>query len=50
MRVVALLNPEAEGTLTDAEEIVGAITMDGTIALVVFGGGFGGLSQEGFGS
>ena len=43
MRVVALLNPEARGTLTDAEQVVGAITPDGTVALVVFVGGFGGV-------
>ena len=33
MRVVALLNPEAKGTLTDAEQIVSAITPGGTFAL-----------------
>ena len=43
MRVVALLNAEAKGTLTDAEQVVGAITPDGTVALVVFVGGFGGV-------
>ena len=47
MRIVALFNPEAEGTLTDAEEIVGAITIDGTVTLIVFGGGFGGLFAGG---
>ena len=43
MRVVALLNAEANGTLTDAEQVVGAITVGGTIELIVFGGLFGGL-------
>ena len=43
MRVVALLNGEAEGTLTDAGEVVGAVTFEGTVALLVFGVGFGGL-------
>ena len=43
MRVVALLNAEANGTLTDAEQVVGAITLGGTVELIVFGGLFGGL-------
>lgn len=43
MRVVALLNAEANGTLTDAEQVVGAITVGGTIELIVFGSLFGGL-------
>ena len=47
MRVVAMLNPEATGNLTDAGEIVGTITLGGTVALIVFGGGFGGLFTAG---
>ncbi|NQW22672.1 MAG: hypothetical protein HQ475_04410 [SAR202 cluster bacterium] len=43
MRFVALLNPEANGTLTDAEQIVGAFTFEGTVELVIFGGVFGGI-------
>ena len=43
MRVVALLNSETKGTLTDAEEVVGTISADGTIALIIFVGGFGGI-------
>lgn len=47
MRVVAMLNTEAKGTLTDAGETVGAITLGGTVALIVFGGGFGGMFTAG---
>ena len=32
MRVVALLNAEAKGTLTDAQQIVGAITVEWLIS------------------
>jgi hypothetical protein len=39
MRVTALMATEAEqGTLTEAEEIVGDISTGGTIALLIFGG------------
>ena len=31
MKVVALLNAEAKGTLTDAEQLVGAITLCGAV-------------------
>jgi hypothetical protein len=44
MRVAALLNPEATGLLTENGEVVGAITANGTLALIVFGGLFGGLA------
>ena len=42
MRVVTLLNPSARGTLTDAEQIVGAVTLSGTAVLVVVLGAGGG--------
>ncbi|HEY8171963.1 MAG TPA: hypothetical protein VIH21_02660 [Dehalococcoidia bacterium] len=39
MRIVALMATNAEqGTLTDADEAVGEISLDGTLALIVFGG------------
>lgn len=44
MRVAALLNPDATGLRTENGEIIGAITADGTLALIVFGGLFGGLA------
>ena len=47
MRAVELLNPEAKGTLTGAGEILGAITLDGTVALVVLVGRFGGVIAGG---
>jgi hypothetical protein len=47
MRVVALLNSDARGTLTDADQVVGAITLDGTAVLVTIfglgGGAFAGV-------
>jgi hypothetical protein len=43
MRVSALLNPDARGVLTENENVVGEITADGTIGLVVFVGVFGGF-------
>jgi hypothetical protein len=43
MRVVTLLNSDARGTLTDAEQVVGAVTFGGTVALVIFIGLIGGL-------
>lgn len=46
MRIVALLNGEAEGTLTDGGETVGAITAGGTIGLVIFGGALSGFLQQ----
>jgi hypothetical protein len=44
MRVAALLNPEATGLRTENGEVVGAITANGTLALIVFGGLLGGLA------
>lgn len=39
MRITALMATEAEqGILTEAEETVGQITLDGSLALIVFGG------------
>src|SRR5262249_38147215 len=43
MRVAALLNPNAAGALTENGEVVGAITLPGTFALLFFGGLLGGL-------
>ena len=47
MRVVTLLNSEFKGALTDAEQVVGAFTLGGTVALVVIfgvgGGAFAGV-------
>jgi hypothetical protein len=44
MRIAALLNPDATGRLTENGEVVGAITLNGTLALVVFGGLLGGMA------
>ena len=45
MRVLAATSGDAaQGRITDAEEVVGEVTVDGTIGLVVFVGGFGGLA------
>ncbi len=38
MRVAALLEPEAAGLRTENDNVIGAITFDGTLALLVFGG------------
>lgn len=38
MRLLALTSPEAEGSLTEAEQIVGEISADGTLAFIVFAG------------
>jgi hypothetical protein len=43
MRISALLNPDARGFLTDNENVVGEITADGTIGLILFVGIFGGF-------
>ncbi len=43
MRISALLDPYARGRLTEAGEIVGRFTLDGTIALVLFVGLSGGM-------
>jgi hypothetical protein len=48
MRLLAATSPDsAQGRITDAEEIVGDINLDGTIALVVFVGVFGGVISLG---
>jgi MFS family permease len=44
MRVAALLNPDATGRLTENGEVVGAITLNGTLALIIFGGLLGGMA------
>jgi hypothetical protein len=44
MRVAALLNPDATGRLTENGEVVGAITLNGTLALIFFGGLLGGMA------
>jgi len=44
MRVLAATSPaSAQGRSTDADEVVGVISLDGTIGLLVFVGLFGGL-------
>ena len=43
MRASALLNSDARGLLTDNENVVGEITVGGTLALVIFLGIFGGF-------
>lgn len=43
MRIAALANPQATGLPTENGEIVGAITLNGTIALILFGGLVAGL-------
>ena len=47
MRIVTILNPEAKGILTDADQVVGAITVEGTFTLVVFFGIVGGIMAGG---
>lgn len=42
MRLAAILNPGATGLRTENGELVGAITANGTLALVIFGGLLGG--------
>jgi hypothetical protein len=43
MRIAAALNPDATGLLTENGERIGAVTADGTLALLLFGGLFSGL-------
>jgi|GEM_PF-1802800 len=38
MRIAAILSPEATGRLTDNGEVVGTISANGTLALLIFGG------------
>lgn len=45
MRLLAVTaGPGAQGRITEADEVVGRITVDGTIGFVVFAGLFGGLA------
>lgn len=43
MRLLAVTSPEARGRVTEAGEIVGDITFDGTMGFIVFSGIIGGL-------
>lgn len=43
MRVAAAVNPDATGLRTEAGEVVGAITAQGSLALLLFGGLAGGI-------
>lgn len=43
MRISALLNPDAKGVVTENGNVVGDITPDGTLGLVLFLGIFGGF-------
>lgn len=43
MRVAAMLSPDATGRLTEAGERVGEITLNGSLAVLLFGGLFGGF-------
>ena len=48
MRLLAVTSPdEVQGLLTDADEEVGAVTVDGTVGFVLFIGLFGGLVSLG---
>lgn len=43
MAIIAQFNRDAFGTLTEAGEVIGAFTLQGTLALVIFGGLSAGL-------
>src|SRR4029077_13467470 len=44
MRLLAVTADEAaQGRLTEAEQVVGRVSVDGTLGLIVFGGLFGGF-------
>ncbi|MEO5703764.1 MAG: hypothetical protein ABIZ52_03605 [Candidatus Limnocylindrales bacterium] len=43
MAIIAQLNPDAFGMVTEAGEVIGRFTVPGTIALIVFGGMSAGL-------
>ena len=43
MRLLALTSPDAKGSVTEAGQIVGEITLDGTLAFIVFTGLAAGL-------
>ena len=48
MRILAATSPDsAQGRITDAEEIVGEVTFDGTVGFVAFIGLFGALFAVG---
>ena len=43
MRVSALLNPEQQGQRTENGNVIGEVTLDGTLELILFAGVFGGF-------
>jgi len=43
MRLLAVTSPDAAGRRTEADEIVGRISLGGTIGLIIFGGLFAGM-------
>ena len=47
MRIVAMLNPDLTGALTDSEAVVGQITRDGSVTIIVFTGLLGGALAGG---
>lgn len=48
MRLLAITSSDsAQGRITEAEEVVGAVTLGGTIILVVFAGAFSGMATVG---
>jgi hypothetical protein len=38
MRLLAVTSPDAEGSITEADEVVGDISLDGTVGFIVFAG------------
>lgn len=42
MRLLAATSPEAQGRITEAQEVVGVISLRGTLTLLIFGGLIGG--------
>jgi len=44
MRLLAVMSPEEQGRLTEANETIGEITLSGTLGFIVFAGLFAGLS------
>lgn len=43
MRLLAVTSPDAAGLTTEADEVVGRISVGGTIAFIIFGGLFAGM-------
>lgn len=43
MRIIAATSTDRQGAITDADQVVGKVTTDGTIGLLIFGGVFGGI-------